>query len=428
MNWNKDAWLGSWIFAGAEKALSPGEMGAVMAGAGVGKTSFLVQLAIEHMLDGHEVFHVALGHELVQVEAHYDELTSSRLSSLGASEKLEALQDLAKRRAIQAMPAGPLNAQRLTKALQSYKHHLGLDPKLLLVDGMEPDNAGSDIVVLSQLAKEFKIAVWFSVLSSGRTPSEKMDVLCPKDLVELVVVLQPASMDSDTAAPANAIVAKLARAFDSYDIAGGELMLQPDGLRPLEHGISGHSRPSDFTLLSGGAKGAEESFGACAQKWKLTEKNFSFSGREVARTRGLVELAPEELALGDVSWTYLTNRLKRELNSSEAMRKVLQTIWHQVNPAGEVFCVGEVLQAGTVKGGTGWAVELAKQQRKPIWVFDQASSCWYEWFRDDWRACDPPKISQYRFCGTGTRRVTQAGIKAIEDLFSRSFGAQVEDC
>ncbi len=427
MNWNKDAWLGGWIFSGAEKALGPGEMGAVMARAGVGKTSFLVHLALEHMLDGHEVFHVALGHELVQVEAHYDELSSSRLSSLGTAERLEAMQDMARHRAIQAMPAGPIHAQRLAKALASYKEHLGLDPKLLLVDGMEPENAKSDITILANLARKLGLSVWFSILSPGQTPPENMDILCPKDLVQLVVQLQPAPMESEEQGSATAIIARLVRAFGRDHISGGELLLQADGLNPLDRGMGGHTRPSDYTLLSGGAKGAEETFGKCAQRWKLTEKNFSFQGREVSRTRGLVELSEEELALGDVSWTYLTNRLKRELSSSQAMRKVLQTIWHQVNPAGEVFCVGEVLQGGTVKGGTGWAVELAKQQRKPIWVFDQASSCWYEWFGDDWRACDPPTISQYRFCGTGTRHLAQDGIKAIEDLFLRSFGPVSEE-
>ncbi len=423
MKWNKDAWLGGWIFAGAEKALGPKEMGAVIARAGVGKTSFLVQLAIEHMLDGHEIFHVAIGHELVQVESHYDELSLSRLSSLNTTEKLEAMQDMARHRAIQAMPPGPIDAQRLTKALLSYKQHLGLKPKLLLVDGMEPQNRESDIPVLAELARDFNLAVWYSMLSTGHSPYDDMDALCPKNLVDLVVVLQSVSMKSAGTGSSTAIIAKLARAFARDDVDGGELMLHPDGLRPMEQGKTTHRRPSDFTLLSGGAQGAEEIFGRCAQERNLTERNFSFAGRQVARTRGLVELTDEELALGDVSWTYLVHRLKRELNSSETMKKVLQTIWHQVNPAGEVFCVGEVLQGGTVKGGTGWAVELAKQQKKPIWVFDQPSSCWYEWFGDDWRACDPPLITQYRFCGTGTRNVTDAGIKAIEELFQRSFGS-----
>ena len=52
----------------------------------------------------------------------------------------------------------------------------------------------------------------------------------------------------------------------------------------------------DVILFSGGAQGAEEAFGACAERFGIEEVNFSFEGHKPARTRGLRVLNHEELA------------------------------------------------------------------------------------------------------------------------------------
>ena len=43
----------------------------------------------------------------------------------------------------------------------------------------------------------------------------------------------------------------------------------------------------DVILFSGGAVGAEDAFGACAEQFGIEEVNFSFDGHKPARTRGL---------------------------------------------------------------------------------------------------------------------------------------------
>jgi hypothetical protein len=174
------------------------------------------------------------------------------------------------------------------------------------------------------------------------------------------------------------------------------------------------------TLLSGGAKGAEAAFGACAELFGLNETNFSFAGRPTARTRGLVELNEEELKLGDVSPAYLRRHMARTYPDTPLFRKVLQSIWHQVNTASQVFVVGVILPDDTVKGGTGWAAELAKHTDKAVFIFDQERERWFQW-TDGWTEVTGPKITSTRFTGTGTRFLNDAGQAAILALFERSF-------
>ena len=107
-------------------------------------------------------------------------------------------------------------------------------------------------------------------------------------------------------------------------------------------------------------------------------------------------------------------------NDQVLIRKVFQLIFHMVNKGYQVFAIGWIQSDKTVKGGTGWGVELAKFFNRPVSVFDQGTNKWYTWERDEWVEGEPV-ISHKTFCGTGTRNLSDKGKKAIEDLFSRSF-------
>jgi hypothetical protein len=208
----------------------------------------------------------------------------------------------------------------------------------------------------------------------------------------------------------------------SLVLEGGALRLPEDeedeALPPVERA------PGSFTLLASGSAGAEEEFGACAQRWGLREVNFTFAGRrEIARTRGLVVLGEDELRAGEVSAAYVKAHLHRAFADSPELPHVLQAIWHQVSTAGEVFSVGAILPDKTAHGGTGWAVELARHWGKPVHVFDQDRGTWLRWDGRDWVGEAPPTITRERFAGAGTRSLSEGGRAAIRALFERSFGA-----
>ena len=84
--------------------------------------------------------------------------------------------------------------------------------------------------------------------------------------------------------------------------------------------------------------------------------------------------------------------------------------------------VGEILDDDTVKGGTGWGAELAKHLRKPLHVYDQTKNHWVRWHGNGWTQVEAPRIRRTRFTGSGTRFLSDAAKKAIENLFERSFG------
>jgi hypothetical protein len=182
----------------------------------------------------------------------------------------------------------------------------------------------------------------------------------------------------------------------------------------------------DVILFSGGAQGAEAEFGACAERFGIEEVNFSFDGHRPVRSRGLRILNHEELYAGEVSLAYVARLMNRRYPDTPTFRKILQSIWYQVNHGQEVYVIGTIQADQTVRGGTGWGAEFAKLCNKPLFVFDQERGHWFEWDGDaaTWlerTGSQEPVITHVHISGTGTRTINDAAQKAIEGLFARSF-------
>jgi len=184
-------------------------------------------------------------------------------------------------------------------------------------------------------------------------------------------------------------------------------------------------KKEECILFSGGIKGAEAEFGANAERFGIEEVNFTFEGHAIVRQRGMRVLTQDELKNGDVSLEYIAKLMNRRYPATPVFRKILQSIWYQINSGREIYVIGEILEDNTVKGGTGWGSEFAKLCNKPLYVFDQKQDSWFVWNQTEWSECkkgNEPVIGYARFTGTGTRFLEENGRKAIAGLFDRTFG------
>jgi len=172
-------------------------------------------------------------------------------------------------------------------------------------------------------------------------------------------------------------------------------------------------------LYSGGLKGAETVFGETAEKYSVNEVIFTFEGHKLSREKNVRVLSKEDLERGNISMELASKMLNRTYYETDKIRKVLQTIFHLVNSGYQVFVIGSIQEDGSVKGGTGWAVQLAKMFNRPLHVFDQPAGKWFTW-KEGWQE-DSPRIQYDTFVGSGTRYLNDAGRTAIEKLFEDSF-------
>ena len=178
---------------------------------------------------------------------------------------------------------------------------------------------------------------------------------------------------------------------------------------------------TQVVLYTGGHRGTEAEFGRQAERWGLREVTLSFEGHAMERDRAVRQLSEEELREGDVSMEIVSRHMGRTYHRADRIRRVIQSIFHMVVPAYHVFAIGWIQPDGTIKGGTGWGVELAKFFNRPVSVFDQGRNQWFTWGEGHWEP-DDPTIPDQAFAATGTRELSDEGRQAIEELFTRSFG------
>jgi len=180
-------------------------------------------------------------------------------------------------------------------------------------------------------------------------------------------------------------------------------------------------KSEECTLYHGGLKGAESLFGATAEQYGVSEVILTFEGHKLNREKNPVILTEAELQRGDISMELASRMMNRTYYETDKIRKVLQIIFHMVNKGHQVFVIGTILDDKSVKGGTGWAVELAKLFNRPLHVFDQSRNSWFTWKDGEW-AEDTPTIKYSTFVGSGTRYLSEEGTAAVEKLFADSFG------
>jgi hypothetical protein len=417
--------------------LGKGNLGVVMARAGVGKTACLVQVALDDLLRGKDVLHVALGQTVEHVQSWYDALYDDLAARTDLEERETIRADVARHRVIKTYADPQLSPDRLEKAVEMFREHMRFKPEMIVIDGYDwtggrEIDPGRSLIPVAPIAAElggFKsiarrlgAELWISAQTHRSVTGKHPTSLTPPcaayaDLIDVALFLEPHGDHVDI---------RLLKDHGDMTPHETHLHLHSDTLRIVTDGedrAPAKKLPrSAYTVLSGAAAGAEAEFGACAERWGLAELNFTFEGRKVERQRGTVLLGPTELKQGDVSSAYLQAHMHRSYPDTPLFRKVLQSIWHQVNSAGEVFAVGVIQKDNTVKGGTGWAAELARHWEKPVYVFDQERKGWFTWKDGAWAATKDPVITRTRFTGTGTRFLTDDGRNAIHALFERSFG------
>ncbi len=403
--------------------LGKGHLGVIMAPAGVGKSACLVQIGLDALLREKPVLHVAVAQSVEHVATRYDALFDALAERVDLKDRRGVRELVGRRRLIWSSTDGALTARGVDEALAAFRTHLGLGPAVLLVDGFqwEEPGAAATIAAIKASAARAGAELWMTARDARGPELGPARRIAPLSddcaaLVDIAVLLEPHGRHARLT---------LVKDFDRYPAAdvplvleGGMLRLPGDDDAPPE----GPS-PEACTLLASGSAGAEEEFGACAERWGVAEVNFTFAGRrDVARTRGLVELSEDDLKAGEVSPAYVKAHMHRAFSDSPELRRVLQTIWHQVSTAGEVFSVGTVNPDKTAHGGTGWAVELARHWGKPVHLFDQERKAWFRWGERDWVPEPPPVVTRERFAGAGTRSLSDEGRAAIRALFERSFG------
>jgi len=158
---------------GAEN-ITNGQFGAVLSRAGVGKTGFLVQIALTRLLCDEKVVHISLCDTIEKITIRYNEGYASLVDSIGYvdAQIAESLWDeIQHHKTGIAYNESTFNVNKIRDYLDSFK---GADitlPTLMIIDGLDFDTDLSGMLSdLKQLQQDFGLCTWFSMKTHREDP------------------------------------------------------------------------------------------------------------------------------------------------------------------------------------------------------------------------------------------------------------------
>ncbi len=175
----------------------------------------------------------------------------------------------------------------------------------------------------------------------------------------------------------------------------------------------------NYTCHSGGANGSDIFWENEGNKYGVKTVAYSFyNHRQESKTPKI--LTVDELNEGFEHVMIASKSIKRNPKQQyQYVKNLLSRNWYQVKNSEAIFAVGKLLNIKTVSGGTGWAVQMAIDNNKPVFVFDQELNYWLMYVYEvmEFKQLYNSPILTENFAGIGTRELNENGKNAIEEIY-----------
>lgn len=181
---------------------------------------------------------------------------------------------------------------------------------------------------------------------------------------------------------------------------------------------------SDYTNYSGAADGGDTI-------WESIGKENGLGNQVNYVPADLKRLSKEQLEEVDIAYKKAVIDLgRKELAANTFAGGLVRRDYLQAKAADAIFAVSTIIEPGqkdkkgyynktnhqTVEGGTGYAVQMAINMNKPVYVFDQLKNSWFTWNGSNFIEIEQPKLTK-KFAGIGTREINENGRIAIENIY-----------
>lgn len=216
----------------------------------------------------------------------------------------------------------------------------------------------------------------------------------------------------------------------------------------LEHDYGYYNLTDEKPLVttyinhSGGADGGDTAWDQIGREFGVTDqRHYREPGKDTVdstllRAKGIkaIPLSQADYNEGIQKATQAAKDLGRKISVQYGHYQYRN--WAQVKYADAVFAVSTLLNKGDkdkkgyvaktvqVEGGTGYAVQMAINEGKPVYLFDEKRLQWYKNIDGVWSKSEVPTLTQ-NFAGIGTRgtdkKLTAAGEQAIRAVYANSI-------
>ena len=204
---------------GLHGGLGRGNVGVVLAGRGVGKTSFLVCVALDELLRGEHVLHVTLDQTVPHLRAFYDTVFDDLAATTHLENQAVTRNEIDRRRSIRHYSHAEFSPSKLREAVKVETEASG-KPALVIVEGFDVASAARDeIQEIGALAQELDAEVWLSASLATERIAEIPASLGPvKEIASVILALEP-GVDS--------VALRALKDHDNPDVSALHVALDP---------------------------------------------------------------------------------------------------------------------------------------------------------------------------------------------------------
>ena len=176
--------------------LKGGELGVIASPNGVGKTSVLVQLAMDKLLQGKKVIHISFTQNKQHVPLWYEDIFTEFTSKKNLENAAEVKNELVKNRVLMNFNQDGVTKDQILKSLRAMIVDGGFKADSIIIDGFDFTRTDS-MDDIRKFAEDLGISVWYScsVKDNGvpQYNKENVPVVLGNFInnIDVVIVLQP---------------------------------------------------------------------------------------------------------------------------------------------------------------------------------------------------------------------------------------------
>lgn len=151
--------------------LGKGNLGAIAARQGVGKTACIVHLATDQLLEGRQVIHVSFSASTTHIVDWYEDIFSEIAQKAGLENAMDVHDEIIRHRIIMNFNQQGVTLERVLGSVHSMIRdgHFGAD--LVIVDGYDFTRIGpAELAEVRRFAGELGLEIWFSVSLGHEEP------------------------------------------------------------------------------------------------------------------------------------------------------------------------------------------------------------------------------------------------------------------
>ena len=175
--------------------LKAGEIGIIAAPSGIGKTSVLVQIALDKLLQGEKVIHVSFTQHTGYVLAWYEDIFDEFTKKKNLDHAKDIKDELVKNRVLLNFNQDGVTGEQILKSLRALVVDGGFGAASIIVDGFDFGRTNRiHMEAVKSAAKELGLSFWYSCNANEHDFDKREVPLVIKDyldLIDVVIILSP---------------------------------------------------------------------------------------------------------------------------------------------------------------------------------------------------------------------------------------------